>query len=657
MIRLLQKDNRLVKVMFAVIIGAAILSMVVYLVPGLYDGLVTNGTDVYATVHPPTFWGRIFGDTEEVRTTDVSRLTSQLMQRSGYPAFYQPMVEAQARQLAIAWVVEDQEAERLGLKVTDADVRSYLHQGQLGQYLFPNGKFIGDDQYRQFVQNAFGFPTAAAFEGEIKKDVERQRLREFVTAGITVSDSAVRDAYRLQGTKLKIDYAVITPEDVQKDISATDSELQNYFNENKSRYAKAVPETRKISYIAVSPDALPGGKPQVTDADLQSFYNQHQDQFKVEDQVKVRHILISVPAGADAKTDAAAKAKAQGILDKVKAGGDFAALAKENSDDPGSKATGGELGWVKKNGQMVPEFEAAAMSLQKGQTSGLVKTQFGYHILQAEDRQNAHEKSLAEVTDEIRPILQQQKLGVAEQQFGTTFAAEAAKVGMDKAAADHHLQVQTAETQQNGVVNGIADSTQLLTAAFAAKKGDAPKMVTTGEGLAVYQVADITAAHAPTFDQWKDHIASDYKQQQIPAMMQQRLAKLATLAKQYKDLKKAAAELKVTVKTSDLLGRDGNVPDLGVLGNVAAPAFNLAKGDVVGPLDAGRNAAVVQIVDKQEPTAEETAAHLPQMRDQLLEKKRDEVFGVYMGTLLDQYKKKGGIRILQKPKGNGPMGF
>ena len=110
-----------------------------------------------------------------------------------------------------------------------------------------------------------------------------------------------------------------------------------------------------------------------------AYYNAHKDQYQVKEQVKTRHILIAVPAGADAKTDAAAKAKAEDLLKQIKAGGNFAELASKNSDDPGSKVQGGELPMYPTSG-LDPAYAKAAMALNPGQTSDVVKSQFGYHI-------------------------------------------------------------------------------------------------------------------------------------------------------------------------------------------------------------------------------------------------------------------------------------
>ena len=110
--------------------------------------------------------------------------------------------------------------------------------------------------------------------------------------------------------------------------------------------ATAIPETRKVEYVAFALNQVPGGVPEVSGADVQQYYNDHHQQFQVPEEVRVRHILIKVPTGANAQTVAAAKAKAEGILKQLKSGANFADLAKKYSDDPGSKAQGGELGFI-----------------------------------------------------------------------------------------------------------------------------------------------------------------------------------------------------------------------------------------------------------------------------------------------------------------------
>ena len=412
MIRFLQKDSRLTKGIFIVIISVACITMVITLVPGVFDQ--TASADTYATIGRGGPLGRFLPAVDDISTADVQLTAARMLQRQGLPEQYAPLMMPRVAQGLIQQHIELLEAKHLGLSATDDDVRRFLHSGAFGQVLFPGGNYIGDAQYAEFVSQQFNM-TREKFEDEVKKEIEENRLRALITGGVTVSDQDVRDTYRQQATKIKFEYAVLSSDDLQKQINPTDAELEAFFKKNAARYATAVPEARKIQYIAFTDSNLPQGAPQVTDAEIQQYYNQHLKDYQVEDQAKVRHILVKVD-GADPKADAAAKAKAQGILDQLHHGGDFADLAKKNSDDPGSKEQGGELGFLK-HGATVPEFDQAAFSLQPGQTSGLVRSKYGYHIIQVEEKQTAHTRPLSEVKASIQAALTRQKEGQQEQAY------------------------------------------------------------------------------------------------------------------------------------------------------------------------------------------------------------------------------------------------
>jgi peptidyl-prolyl cis-trans isomerase D len=660
MIRFLQQDNKVVKIMFGVIIGAAVISMVVYLVPGLMDNSGgTDATGVYATVHAPGLMGRIFGESTPVKTEDVTRLAERQLQQQHFPDSMMrqllPYMMSRAGQILVQRAILKQEADRLHLQASDEDLRRELRTGPFAQYLFPNGQYIGDDAYINFIQMAIGQDqTINSFESQVKEDMELQRLQALITGGVTVSDAAVREAYRVQGTKVKFDYAVISSDDVKKTINPSDADLQNFFKQNSARYATAIPETRKIGYAAFDASKLPGGKSQVSDAEIQAYYTSHEAQYKTEEQVKTRHILISSKAGADAQTDAAAKAKAQDVLNQVQKGGNFAELAKKYSEDPGSKDQGGELPLIPTAG-LDPAYAKAAMALNPGQTSGLVKSAFGYHIIQTEQKQAAGVKPLAEVKDSIVQVLQQQKQGAAEQQFASQLATEAKTNGLDKTAAAHGLHpVTTDYVAKDGVIGGLSDASALLTQAFTTDKGTAPSTVSTGDGYAVFQVLDVKAAHAPDYAEYKSHILDDFREQRVPELVEKETRALDDRAKVLNDLKKAAAEMKIPVKSSDLVGQDGQVPDVGAMNGPGSVAFSLPKGGISGPISTGQAGVVLAVTDKQEPTPEDMAKNFDQTREQLLSTQREQIFSVFLGTLSQKYQNGGGIRLAKQV--GGPAG-
>jgi peptidyl-prolyl cis-trans isomerase D len=638
MIRFLQTDNRVTKALLVVIIGAASVSMVVYLIPGL-TGQSATAADTYAMIYPH-WYSRLLSSGVAVSQQRVDRVTQQQVQRqypqyAGNPAILR-MLEPRVGEQLIQQQVLLAEAEKLGIHATDDDLKQALQKGQFGELFFPNGQYVGDEKYKNIINSHE--VSVTDFEDEVRQGIVFHRLEALITAGVTVGDQEVRDEYRKGNIKIKFDYAVISSDELSKETNPSDSELAGFFKTNAARYASAVPEERKITYFAFTPSELPGGVPQVSQQEIQQYFNAHQAEYKVEEQARSRHILIQVPAGADAKTDVAAKAKAEGILKQIQGGANFADLAKKNSDDPGSKDSGGELPFAKK-GTMVPEFEKALFGQKIGDTQ-IIKSHYGYHIVQVEERQDAHSESINEVLPTIQATLIRQKAAAAEENFAHQLTSEATQNGLEKTAAAHHLELTTTPmVGSQGVIAALPDGSQVIAKAFGAKQSDSPQYAPTGEGYAIFQVTGIAAAHAPTFEDWKSHILDDYRQQVLPALLSLRTKQLSDKAKSENDLAKAAKELGATMKTSDLVGSSGQVPDLGQVAQVAPQLLDLAVGNISGPIDAGRTGVVAKIVDKQEPTAEEIAKNFDQARDQMLEERRSEAFSVFLSGVMDEYKK------------------
>jgi peptidyl-prolyl cis-trans isomerase D len=188
-------------------------------------------------------------------------------------------------------------------------------------------------------------------------------------------------------------------------------------------------------------------------------------------------------------------------------------------------------------------------------------------------------------------------------------------------------------------VPGLADSGALMKDAFSAKVNGNPQSVSSGEGMAVFQVVDVHGAHAPSFDEYKSHIADDYAMQQVPQLLDKKARELADKAHAYNDLKKAAKELGATVKTSDLVGQQAQVPDIGPLTGPAAQVFTLNPGQISGQVNTGRAAVVMQVLEKKAPTDAEIASAMDQTREAMVGQRREDVFSVYVNNLEQQYTK------------------
>ena len=653
MIRFLQQDSRLVKGIFIGLISITAILMVITLVPGIFQDTVSSG-DNYAVVRGDTLFGRVLGSSTDVHVTEVQQVAQRMQQQNHYPDFVLPFLMQRAGQALVQRAVLVEEAGHLGLTVTDNDVRNELMHGPFAPVLFPGGTFIGEDRYDDFVQNNFNM-SRADFETQLKEEILINRLEALITGGLTVSNQAATDAYLKQATKVKFQYAVLSAADVRKQINPSDAELKAFFQQNAARYAHAIPETRKVQYVAFALNQVPGGPPKVSDADIQRYYNEHQQQFSVPEEVRVRHILIAVPQKADAKTVAAAQAKAEDILKQLKNGANFADLAKKYSDDPGSKTQGGELGFIQ-HGATVPAFDQTAFSLLPGQLSGVIRTQFGFHILQVEQKQPVHVKTVDEVHDLIMANLMQQAQAQAAQAYAARLQAQAQQVGLQKMADQNHLQVVTADgLQQGGVVAGLADGTQLLKQAFTMKPDSAPATASTGEGYAVFKVLNVVPAHAPTFDAYKAHVLEDFRDQQIAGLMRSRTQQLAIKAKE-EGLDKAAKEVGATLMTSDLVDSTGQVPQLGDMSSQGAVAFTLQPGQISGPIVTERTGVVLKVLDKQAPTEEQVKQNLDATRDKLVQQRRDTAFAVFATSLEQHYVQRGLIRYNKKALSNMQSG-
>jgi len=648
MIKFLQTPTRAKKFVLGGLLVVVAVMMVITLIPGIFDSLTnTAGRGVYA---------RVGG--HDVTTADVDRTAQQMARQQRLPAEFVSFVRPQAANQLVTKYALIAEARRLHLQATDEEVRNFLHQGQFAEALFPKGEFVGQANYENFVQENFSMGIAQ-FEDLVKEQLLISKLIAMVQGNVTVPESAVKEDYLKQNLKVKFAYAVLTTEEMMKQVKVTDTELKAFYDKHKKEYVNSIPEKRKARYIAISASNIPGVN--VSDDDIRQYYNQHADQYKIPERVHVRHILVKTPTpGAGAKVDQkavdAAKAKAEGLLQQLQTGGNFEELAKKNSDDPGSAAKGGELPSFQ-HGAMVPEFEQAAFALQnKGQLSGLVKSQFGYHIIQLIDKQAAHTKSLDEVKADINPIVKQQKGSKAADELARTLEAQAKTQGLDKAAAARNLQVQTSDYFSNtDSLPGLGQAPDFMQAAFSAKPKSPPQLARTTNGYAVFEIVDSQPAKTPTFEEAKERVEKEFRNEQAQSMLDRKTQELSERAKVLHDLKKAASEQDAQLKTSDLVTQQSQVPDIGPMNGPASVAFTLGKNQISGPVSTGRNGVVLQVLDLQEPSAEEFAKNKDVARERTLEQKRGQNFQLYASNLIQTMEKDGRIKYNKEEQQSGRL--
>jgi peptidyl-prolyl cis-trans isomerase D len=650
MIRILQSAGPTLKIILGGILVVICGSMVITLIPG-YGSSLGIGAPARGVIAK-------IGD-QEVTVSEVQReakamIRQQFPQGGAQAGMLMPYFASRAAEQLISQKAVIAEAHRMGLRVSDEELREDLQHGQLGTMLFPDGKFVGTEEYENFVQR--NDMTVPQFEELEKNYILIRKLQALVSSSALVSDAEVRDEFERRNAKVKFDYAVLTQADILKGLHPTDQELKAFYDRNKATYNNSIPEKRQIKYAIVESSKLEAATT-VSAADLQSYYDQHRDEYRVPEQVKVSHILIKTAlpaAGAkeDEKAVAEARKKAEDVLTQVKAGGDFAKLAEKYSEDPGSAKSGGELGWIGR-GRTVPEFEKAAFSLAKGQTSDLVKSSYGFHIIRVEDKQDAHLKTLPDVKTEIEGKVKQQKVVRATEAAANAVLSQARADGLDKAATGKGLQAITTEFFSRGQnLPGLGASPQLTDAIFNESEKSPPDVVQIPQGYVVFQLLAIRPPATPAFEEIHSRVEMEFKNERAGFLLQQKTQELSDRAKSEHDLKKAAKELGATMKTSDLVLPDGQVPDVGSMSGAASSIFSLKPGEISGPLNTGANGVVAQLLEKQAPTEQDFVQKKDQIRQSLLEAKQNDLFGLFVTNLRKDMEKSNRIKINQEEMKN-----
>jgi peptidyl-prolyl cis-trans isomerase D len=336
------------------------------------------------------------------------------------------------------------------------------------------------------------------------------------------------------------------------------------------------------------------------------------------------------------------------LLKQLKAGGNFAELAKKYSEDPGSKDKGGDLDWVVK-GQTVPEFEKALFGLKPNEISGIVKTQYGFHIIQALEKQDAHLKTLDEVKAELTTELKKQA-GQQQVQTALDNAAAALKKNPEQAeqiARQYNLSVVNVEKAAAGdPIPEIGVNRDFEEAIAALKKGEVSQPVSIpGNRMAMAVITDVFPSHPATFEESQAQIR--------PALAHDKGVRLATekadeLAAKVKamngDLKKAAQSMGLQVVTAAEFSRNGAIEGLGSP-DAIPEIFTKPAGTLFGPTLVGTLKVVGKITARIEPNLAELPAQTDSIREDIKRTKARERNALFEDGLRQELMKQGKIKI------------
>ncbi len=632
MFHLFRSRKRAMRIVLAIVVAPVVITMVVTLIPGIGGSTRSSADDTVLAVV-----GK-----EEVTLRDTQAEFREYVQQQRVPAGAYGFVAPKIVNDLIIEKAMLQEADRLGLGVTEEELADLLRAGL--PFLFQGGAFLGKDQYAAHVQERFQ-KSIPEFEAAIRKDLAITKLRRLVTDGVTVGEKDLEREWRRRNEKARIEFVAVSSSQFQGQVAVSQAEIEQLFQNNKASYV--LPERRSLKYLVID-DAKLREKIQLTPQDLERYYNENRDRFRVQDRARMTHILLKSTDKKDEEVKQV-EAKAQDLLKQVRSGKDFAELAKAHSDDSVSAQKGGEIGWVTR-GQTVPEFEQKAFSMKPGEISDLVKTQYGFHILKMLEREESRLKPFAEVAETIRQELFKDRSEQERGRWAERARAAAAKYGLalEKAGPEVGLPVLTATLVDRGAPLPEAGADPALTdALFTAAKGVVVGPIVSPARSVIAVVTDIAPSRQAELQEVWDKVKNETTQAKARQLAEARAKELAEKARTAGDLRKVAKDYKLEVKTSDFFARDGSVPGVGA-GVALGEAFSAPLHGIVGPVSQGADQIVYRILERS--LAQSTAApdEKRSIREGMVGTRQNEAFEVFKDELRERLKRQGKIKIYQE---------
>jgi len=334
-------------------------------------------------------------------------------------------------------------------------------------------------------------------------------------------------------------------------------------------------------------------------------------------------------------------------LKQAQKGANFEELAKKYSEDDGSKAKGGDLGWIVE-GQTVPQFQQAAFSLPKGTISDLVKTEYGFHIIKVLDKETAHTKSFDEVRNEILPTVLDEKVNAEANDISNQMASavrQSDRQSLDDLAKKFNLELgETAPVSVTEPVGKLGNSPELHQILFELRPGELSQPLRLDNGYVILTPKDISPSHQGTLAEVHDQVLADYQKEKSVDLAHSRAEDLAKLVQGGQAFDKAAKSLELDVKTSDAVARNGSVPDVGT-GQQLGAAFDMTVGQTSKATPIGSNWLVYRIAEHEAPNQDDLAKQSKDIQQQLLQSKQEAAFAAFRAALEDRLKKEGKLTI------------
>ena len=537
-------------------------------------------------------------------------------------------IDRQILQGMIARYAAVAEAERLGLSVSDAEVRHRIVNLPGFQV---NGQFVGEARYRQTLQFQRPPMTPAQFEEEVRRDIMFERLEAAVTGWIAVSDDEIAAEHRRRNEKVRVQVVAFRGDDYREDTAATEDEVEALYEENPLSYE--LPEKRQLRFLLVDESAI-FESISPSDDEVQQYYDANISQYTTPGQVRASHILLRVGDQDEAEVEA----RAAELAAEARGGADFAELAREHSEDEANAEDGGDLGMFGR-GRMVAEVEAAAFDMEVDDVSDPVRSAIGFHVLRVTEKQEETAQPLEEVREAIENTLKNERATSRADDLARAIAAEVeTPEDLERAAGARGFELQESGFVGRGEpILGLGFAPQVSAEAFQMEQGDVAGPIQTPTGPAFVTVTALQDPVIPPLEEVREDVARDVRSRKALERAREQADAAAASLRDGEDFEAAAEEAGLTVATSELITRGAAFPEVGISTALEQAAFGLPIGGVSGVLEAGgETLAIVRLVEREDVTPEQIAEASDAVRGELLQTRRNEFYSAYMSRVQEQ---------------------
>lgn len=479
-----------------------------------------------------------------------------------------------------------QEARKLGITATPEDISKKIMNHPA---FLENGVFIGKERYERLLRATNR--SLVDFEIGMRDVIIMEKWKDLIGDSIFISDQDLEKKYREYYEKVSFDYIFLNANDYEKDVTLSDEETQIYFTENSSKYKKG--ESRRAKFITLSREEVKT-EVEITENDIKNYYQSHISEFRQSEQVRASHILIKVPPEATEEQEERAKAKLEEILNKLKEGGSFEALAHEFSEDEGSAKNGGDLGKFPK-GVMDQKFEDAAFSTPVGKFSSVLKTIYGFHIVKVTEKIPAKLVPLEEARKRIVRQLEAEKTQELLQQKMNLIRSEIKDPeDFETIAEKYELTViDTGFITQDQRISEIGTSLEFQKLLFALEPLEVGGPVFTSTGEAILKYMEKVEERIPSFEEAKELVIKDLKREKAIELAYETLKK--AVSETNRNFDAIAKRVKKESKNAQNISRLMPIPGIGRVPHFTEDLFQASSGNTVGPSKTAQGAVFAKV--------------------------------------------------------------